>query len=144
MNQQNENSAKTTEMSVCFNATIGSLNCRCHVCFTKYDGAPCLSHLFQRQKRHFRLNSPSAAAHQKRDWVPLPACLHHPCRIIYVQSGFTIRGPSPETGLGTTSGYTTGRPSFDSTPTTILAKRVIICSHWLNGWAQPLGGNICP
>ena len=68
----------------------------------------------------------------------------HPCRTPYVHSGFTIHGPSPETGLGTASGYTTGRPSFDSTPSTILAKRVMIFSHSLNGWAQPTGGNICP
>ena len=129
---------------LCFNTTIGNLNCRCHVCFTKYDGAPCHSHLFQYQKRHFWFSSPSTAPHQKRDWVPLPACL--PIRAVhpYAHSGFTIHGPSPETGLGTASGYTTGRPSFDSTPSTILAKRVMIFSHSLNGWAQPTGGNICP
>ena len=61
---------------LCFNITIGSLNCRYHVRFTKYYGVSCHLHQFPNQK------------------TGLPVQL-------------TIHGPSPETGLGTTSGLPT-------------------------------------
>ena len=111
---------------LCFNITIGSRNCRYHVRFTKYNGAPCHLHQFPNQKRDFRFSSPSMAPHQKRDWVPLPACLHH---LFPNQTALpvqlTIHGPSPETGLGTASGLPT-HPC-----------RAPLCTLWLSPSAAP-------